>query len=85
MPEVGNRGSYAPADHSRKLNIKALVTFYAAVDETEQIRLPVALDVTDISVRKKQVRFLGLTVHKKDTFGSKMNIPLLPTARIFPD
>ena len=38
--------------HSRKLNIKALVTFYAAVDETEQIRLPVALDVTDISDRK---------------------------------
>ena len=57
--------------HSRKLNIKALVTFYAAVDETEQIRLPVALDVTDISVRKKQVRFLGLTVHKKDTFRIK--------------
>lgn len=57
--------------HSRKLNIKALVTFYAAVDETEQIRLPVALDVPDISVRKKQVRFLGLTVHKKDTFRIK--------------
>ena len=30
--------------HSRKLNIKALVTFCATVDETEQIRLPVALD-----------------------------------------
>ena len=57
--------------HSRKLNIKALVTFYGAVDETEQVRLPVALDATDISVRKKTVRFLGLTVHKKDTLRVK--------------
>ena len=53
--------------HSRKLNIKALVTFCATVDETEQIRLPVALDAEEVSVRKKTVRFLGLTVHKKDT------------------
>ncbi len=38
--------------HSRKLNIKALVTFCATVDETEQIRLPVALDAEEVSVRK---------------------------------
>ena len=35
--------------HSRKLNIKALVTFCATVDETEQIRLPVALDAEEVS------------------------------------
>lgn len=70
--------------HSRKLNIKALVTFYGAVDETEQVRLPVALDATDISVRKKTVRFLGLTVHKKIPCVLRMNIPLLPTVRTFP-
>ena len=57
--------------HSRKLNIKALVTFCATVDETEQIRLPVALDAEEVSVRKKQVPFLGLTVHKKDTLRIK--------------
>ena len=57
--------------HSRKLNIKALVTFCATVDETEQIRLPVALDAEEVSVRKKTVRFLGLTVHKKDTLRIK--------------
>ena len=57
--------------HSRKLNIKGLVTFYAAVDETEQIRLPIALDVQDVSVRKKPVRFMGLAIHKKDTLRIK--------------
>lgn len=51
--------------HSRKLNIKALVTFCAAVDEMNQIRIPVALDTPDVSARKKQIRFLGLGVHKK--------------------
>lgn len=57
--------------HSRKLNIKALVTFYATVDETEQVRFPVALDEEEISVKKKPVRFMGLIVHKKDTFRVK--------------
>lgn len=57
--------------HSRKLNIKALVTFCAAVDETNQIRIPVALDTPDVSARKKQIRFLGLGVHKKDTLRIK--------------
>ena len=52
--------------HSRKLNIKALVTFCATVDETEQIRLPVVLDAEEGSVsKKKQSAFLGLTVHEK--------------------
>ena len=69
--------------HSRKLNIKALVTFCATVDETEQIRLPVALDAEEVSVRKKTVRFLGLTVPlKKIHSGSRMSIPLPPTVRI---
>lgn len=35
------------------------------------IRLPVALDAEEVSVRKKTVRFLGLTVHKKDTLRIK--------------
>ena len=58
--------------HSRKLNIKALVTFYGAVDETEQVRLPVALDATDLPYIKKIPCVL------------RMNIPLLPTVRTFP-
>ena len=40
--------------HSRKLNIKAIVTFYAAVDETTGIQIPVALEEEDISVKKKK-------------------------------
>ena len=57
--------------HSRKLNIKALVTFFATVDEICQIKIPVDLNESDISVRKKKVRFMGLSVHKKDTLRIK--------------
>lgn len=53
--------------HSRKLNIKAIVTLYAVVDEIAGIRLPVAVVDEDISSRKKTVRLLSLAVHKKDT------------------
>ncbi len=53
--------------HSRKLNIKALVTFCATVDETNSVRIPVALDTAEVSARKKQIRVLALGVHKKDT------------------
>ena len=38
--------------HSRKLNIKAIVTFYAVVDEMRTIELPVELNDSDISVKK---------------------------------
>ena len=62
--------------HSRKMNIKAIVTFYAVVDELAGIRLPVALDEEDISVKKKKVRPLSLMVHKKDTMRLKEEISL---------
>ena len=39
--------------HSRKINIKAVVTFSAAVDELTGIRLPVAVDDETVSVRKR--------------------------------
>ena len=38
--------------HSRKLNIKAVVTFYAVVDELAGIRLPVAVDDETVSVKR---------------------------------
>ena len=62
--------------HSRKMNIKAIVTFYAVVDELAGIRLPVALDEEDISVQKKHMRILSLAVHKKDTLRLKEEISL---------
>ena len=52
--------------HSRKLNIKAVVTFYAVVDELAGIRLPVAVDDETVSVKKKPMKLLSLAVHKKD-------------------
>ena len=61
--------------HSRKLNIKALVTFCATVDETEQIRLP---------SEKKQSVFWDLPYIKKIHSGSRMSIPLPPIVRISP-
>ena len=62
--------------HSRKLNIKAIVTFYAAVDELAGIQLPVALDEDNVSVKKKKVRLMSLCVHKKDTLRVKDEITL---------
>lgn len=64
------------AIHSRKLNIKAIVTFYAAVDELAGVRLPVALEEEGIAVKKKKMRLLSLAVHKKDTMRLKEEITL---------
>lgn len=62
--------------HSRKLNIKAIVTFYASVDELKGIPLPVDLEENDVSVKKKPVRLMSLCVHKKDTLRVKDEITL---------
>lgn len=62
--------------HSRKLNIKAVVTFFAAVDELSGIRLPVFVDDEAVSVQKKKMRLLSLAVHKKDTLRKKEEITL---------
>ena len=40
--------------HSRKLNIKAIVTFYAVVDEMAGIQLPVEISEEGISVKRKK-------------------------------
>lgn len=63
--------------HSRKLNIKAVVTFYAAVDELSGIRLPVSLEDETISVQKKPMRLLDLAIHKKDTLRLKEEVELV--------
>ena len=62
--------------HSRKLNIKAVVTFYAMVDELAGIRLPVELSDPSVSVRKKSMSLLSLAIHKKDTLREKEEITL---------
>ena len=63
--------------HSRKLNIKAVVTFYASVDELTGIRIPVALDDESVSVKKKPMKLLSLAIHKKDTLRLKEEITLV--------
>ena len=62
--------------HSRKMNIKAVVTFSAAVDELTGIRLPVAVDDETVSVKKKNMRLMSLAVHKKDILRKKEEITL---------
>ena len=62
--------------HSRKLSIKAIVTFYAVVDEMAGIQLPVAISEENISVKKKRVRLMSLLVHKKDKLRVKEEINL---------
>lgn len=62
--------------NSRKLNVKALVTFFAAVDELGDLALPVGLQEEEVSCKKKTVRIMGLRIHKKDTMRLKEEIPL---------
>lgn len=62
--------------HSRKINIKSIVTFYAVVDEIAGVRLPVDLPDESVSAKKKQVRLMSLCVHKKDTLRVKDEITI---------
>lgn len=62
--------------HSRKLNIKAIVTFFASVDELAGLQIPVSLEDAEVSVKKKTVRLMSLCVHKKDTLRIKDDINL---------
>ena len=52
--------------HSRKLNLKAIVTFYAEVDELEKMEVPVSLDDPEVSVKKKPIQLMSLCIHKTD-------------------
>lgn len=47
------------------MNIKAIVTFYAVVDEIRGVRLPVGIDDDSVSTKKKQLRLMSLCVHKR--------------------
>lgn len=62
--------------HSRKLNIKAIVTFYAVVDELAVVELPVSAEDQEVSVKTEKVRLMSLRVHKKDTLRIKDDITL---------
>lgn len=57
--------------HSRKLNIKALVTFSAYVEEMQELDLPVAVGEEEISQKKQDISIMGVAVHKKDTMRIK--------------
>lgn len=57
--------------HSRKLNIKAIVTLRAVVDEMKGILIPVDVCEENVSVKKKRIHLMSLMVHKKDTLRIK--------------
>lgn len=62
--------------HSRKINGKALVTFYASVDERKGVQLPEGLDDESVSAKTSSMNLLNLCVHKKDTLRIKDEITL---------
>lgn len=62
--------------NSRKLNIKSIVSFYATVDELTDVQIPTGLTDDSVSVKKKNIRVMGLAVHKKDTMRMKEEITL---------
>lgn len=62
--------------NSRKLNIKAIITFQAAVDEIRDLQLPTGIEDEGVSIKQKTVRVMGLAIHKKDTMRMKEEIAL---------
>ena len=62
--------------HSRKLNIKALITFTAKVEEIEDILLPIGVEAHEISQKKEEISVMGICIHKKDTMRVKEEISL---------
>lgn len=62
--------------NSRKLNIKALVTFTAYVEDTMELELPIGVEDEDISQKKEDISVMGVAVHKKDTMRVKADISL---------
>lgn len=62
--------------HSRKLNIKALITFNAKVEEIEEILLPIGVEAHEISQKKEETAVMGICIHKKDTMRVKEELSL---------
>lgn len=62
--------------HSRKLNIKALVTFVVYVEESCHIGLPIGVEQADISQKKQNVSIMSAAVHKKDVMRVREDISL---------
>lgn len=53
--------------HSRKLNVRALVTFEAAKEQAEEVGITTDLKCEGVSLKKKKLPILGLHVHNRDT------------------
>lgn len=62
--------------NSRKLNMKALVTFTAYVEESKELEIPIAVEDDEISQKKEDISILGTVIHKKDTMRVKEDISL---------
>ncbi len=53
--------------HSRKLNIRSLVTFLALQEKEENMVMPIDLREEGVSLKKENRKVLGLHVHNRDT------------------
>lgn len=63
--------------HSRKISVKAIIALQGQAEEINQLQLPVELEDSEISVRKKTINLMNLCVHKKDTLRIKDEINLV--------
>lgn len=62
--------------NSRKLNVKALLTFCAVVDDPVELELPIGLEEASVSQKMQNVNIMSLIIHKKDTLRLKEEITL---------
>lgn len=53
--------------HSRKLNIRALITFLAAAEQEKEVPLTTELRMDGVSEKKESVEVLSLHLHNRDT------------------
>lgn len=68
--------------NSRKLNIKALVTFTASVEEMQETNLPAGVDAEGISQKKRTSLSWGSRCIKRTPCGSRRISPWPPTSPI---
>lgn len=63
--------------NSRKLNVRALVTFRVHVEEVQELLLPTEVrDAQGVAVKKEELTLLELGVRKKDTMRIKKELTL---------
>ncbi|MDD3337680.1 MAG: DUF3794 domain-containing protein [Lachnospiraceae bacterium] len=62
--------------NSRKLGVKALVSFQGRAEEEKSLQLPTGIDAGDVSCKKKSMTVMELKLHNRDTMRIKEEFQL---------